>query len=66
MTACQALSETRREKENFSQPGSVTHSPTKKNGRSKSPEESKAILENFGKTLEVFFITFYVRYGLHR
>lgn len=54
--ACQALFEARKENENFSQPGSLAHSPTKTVGRSKSPDESKAILENFGKTLEVHFI----------
>lgn len=51
-TVCQTSFESRKEKENWSQPESVTHSPTIKNGHNKSPEDSKMILENFGKTLE--------------
>jgi hypothetical protein len=58
--ACQALIEVKKENEYFSHPpsreGFVAISPTKKNGRSKSPEPSNSSLESFGRTLEVLFI----------
>lgn len=54
--ACQALIEVKKENEYFSHPpsreGFVAISPTKKNGRSKSPEPSNSSLESFGRTLE--------------